>query len=320
MAIDTPTNDGLDRRRIAVFLGVTFAVSWTVAGIIYALGGLDGGPTLLPGVPLWFLLLAGPYMWGPAIGHLATRWLTDEGFDRGEMLLRVRTLRTRPVPWLLAWLGPLALLLAGAAVYFAVFPGRFGGLDAVAALLADVEAETGVAVPLSPAAFLALQFAQVLVLAPLLNSVATFGEEFGWRAYLLPKLGPLGWRRALVVHGVVWGVWHWPVIAMGYNYGVDYPGAPWLGLAAMAVATVGLGAFLGWVTLRSASVVPAVVGHAMINGGAGLATLFATAVPNSVVGPTPVGLLGVVPWFVVAAVLFARPEWLSPVEGWPSEG
>ncbi|MFB6139431.1 MAG: CPBP family intramembrane glutamic endopeptidase [Halosimplex sp.] len=301
----------LERRRIAVFLAVAFTVSWATAGVIYWLGGIGAGPTLALGIPLWLLLLAGPYMWGPAIGHVAARWLTGEGFDRKAMLLRVRT---RPLPWLLGWLGPVLLIFAGAGLYFLLFPGRFGGLDAVADLLATVEAETGQSIPLSPAAFLILQVVQAVVLAPLLNSLATFGEEFGWRAYLLPKLAPLGWRRALVAHGVVWGVWHWPVIAMGYNYGLDYVGAPWLGMGAMAVATVGLGVFLGWITLRSGSVFPAVVGHAMINGSAGLATLFATAVPNQVFGPTPVGLIGVVPWFVVAAALFARPEWLLPGE------
>ncbi|WP_123536699.1 CPBP family intramembrane glutamic endopeptidase [Halosimplex salinum] len=302
---------GLERRRLGVFLGVAFAVSWATAGVIYALGGIGAGPTLALGIPLWLVLLAGPYMWGPAVGHVAARWVTDEGFDRGEMLLRVRT---PALPWLLGWLGPVVLIVAGAGLYFLLFPGRFGGMAAVADLLATLEEQTGQEIPLSPTAFLAVQFVQALVAAPLLNSLATFGEEFGWRAYLLPKLAPMGWQRALAAHGVVWGVWHWPVIAMGYNYGVGYPGAPWLGLLAMVVATVGLGVFLGWLTLRSGSVFPAVVGHAMINGSAGLATLFATDIPNQVFGPTPVGLIGVVPWFVVAAVLIARTEWLFPSE------
>lgn len=299
----------LYRRRIGLFLVISFAVSWSTAAVIYALGGIGAGPTLALGVPLWLLLLAGPYMWGPAVGHLVTRWLTGEGFDREAMFLRVRT---RPFPWVLGWLGPVALILAGAGLYFLLFPGRFGGLAAVADLLARVEAETGQPVPFSPAAFVGVQVVLALVAAPLLNSVATFGEEFGWRAYLLPKLAPLGWRRALAVHGLVWGVWHWPVIAMGYNYGLDYAGAPWLGLLAMVVATVALGVFLGWITFRSASVFPAVVGHATINGSAGLATLFATAVPNQVFGPTPVGLIGVLPWLLVAFVLFRRPDVLSP--------
>jgi membrane protease YdiL (CAAX protease family) len=310
-AVFGESGGSLERRRLGIFLGVTFAVSWATAGVIFALGGLTGGPALLPGIPLYLPLLAGPYMWGPAVGHLAARWFTGEGLDRKSMLLRVRT---RWRPWLLGWLGPLVLILAGGAVYYLIFPARFGGLEAIADLLADAEAQTGVEIPLSPAAFLVLQVVQAALLAPILNSLATFGEEFGWRAYLLPKLAPLGWRRALVVHGVVWGVWHWPVIAMGHNYGLGYPGAPWLGLLAMVVATVGLGVFLGWVTLRSESVFPAVICHAMINGSAALAVIFATSIPNQVFGPTPVALVGVIPWFVVAVVLFVRTDWLYPVD------
>ena len=46
--------EDVQTRRLAVFLGVTFAVSWSVAGGIYAMGGLAGGPAVRPveGTPL----------------------------------------------------------------------------------------------------------------------------------------------------------------------------------------------------------------------------------------------------------------------------
>ena len=37
-----------------------------------------------------------------------------------------------------------------------------------------------------------------------------FGEEYGWRGYLVPKLLPLGEVRASLIVGVIWGVWHFP--------------------------------------------------------------------------------------------------------------
>ncbi|MER3459512.1 MAG: CPBP family intramembrane metalloprotease domain-containing protein, partial [Chloroflexota bacterium] len=82
---------------------------------------------------------------------------------------------------------------------------------------------------------------QAILLAPLLNALPVFGEEFGWRAYLQPKLLPLGGRKAMLLMGLIWGVWHWPVVAMGYNFGLDYVGAPWLGMLLMVWFTLAFG-------------------------------------------------------------------------------
>ncbi|MDZ7701407.1 MAG: CPBP family intramembrane glutamic endopeptidase [Halobacteriales archaeon] len=177
----------------------------------------------------------------------------------------------------------------------------------------------GSPLPFTPGTFLALQLGQLLIVAPLVNSLFTFGEEFGWRGYLLPKLLPLGARRALLAHGVIWGVWHWPIIAMGHNYGLEYPGAPWTGLAAMTLFTVGVGVVLGWLTLRSGSVWPAVLGHAMVNGAAGLGLLFLATPPRLLLGPTSSGLLAMLPWLAVAAWLLGRRARLRPTDAvdWP---
>ena len=96
--------------------------------------------------------------------------------------------------------------------------------------LLEMQAEqTGQPIPdVNPWTIILSQTVMAMVLAPLLNGIPTFGEEFGWRAYLQWKLMPLGGRKAVLLTGVIWGVWHWPVIAMGHNYG--------LGLRRRAVA------------------------------------------------------------------------------------
>jgi CAAX protease family protein len=61
-----------------------------------------------------------------------------------------------------------------------------------------------------------------------LNAMFAFGEEYGWRGYLLPKLLPLGEARAAVILGVIWGLWHAPLLIAGLNY----PGVnPWIAIA-----------------------------------------------------------------------------------------
>ena len=139
--------------------------------------------------------------------------------------------------------------------------------------------------PIPLGLLVAIQIIQGILLSPLINSLFTFGEEFGWRGYLQPKLMPLGGRRAMLLMGVIWGLWHAPVIAMGHNYGFGYPGAPWTGILAMIWFTTVAGTFLGWASLRGESVWPAVLGHAGINGIASLAVLFTQGEPNPLLGP-----------------------------------
>ena len=298
-------SDELERGRILTFIALAFGIAWAVGAYIYATGGLGGSPTLVSGVPVSraMVLLATGYMWAPALANVLTRAATGEGW--GDLRLRPH-LRAGWPYWLAAWLLPAALTLLGAALYFVAFPAHYDPTLSTLRGILDEAAAAGAPLPFGPWGLAALQLAGAVVLAPALNSLFTFGEEFGWRAYLLPKLLPLGPRRAMVVLGVVWGVWHWPVIAMGYNYGLGYPGAPWLGMAAMVWFTFVAGTFLGWVTLREGSVWPAVVGHAAVNGVGSIGLLFARGSPTPLLGPGVTGVVVSVPWAVTAGVILWR--------------
>ncbi len=153
-----------------------------------------------------------------------------------------------------------------------------------------------------------------ILIAPILNGLFTFGEEFGWRAYLLPKLQELGTRKALIVSGLIWGVWHWPVIAMGHNYGLGYPGAPWLGMLMMVWVTVAWGVLIGWLALRGKSVWPAVIAHGALNGFAGISLLMAKGDPSPLIGPLPTGVIGSLAFTAAAAWVLFSPKALEGIE------
>ncbi|RPJ37754.1 MAG: CPBP family intramembrane metalloprotease [Chloroflexi bacterium] len=296
-------NEKMDVRRTAIFLGFAFGIAWTTGLVLYLTGGLVGSPMILPGISLALVLLAGPYMWAPALAHIFTRLVTREGWQGA--FLRPNFRRGWPF-WIIAWFLPAILTVLGAVVFFGLFPQYFDpSLGVVAQQLATAEQQTGQAIPLTPWMVVIINSTIGVLIAPLINSLFTFGEEFGWRSYLLQKLMPLGGRKAMLLMGVIWGVWHWPVIAMGHNYGLDYVGAPWLGMLMMVVFTVVMGIFLGWVALRGGSVWPAVIGHAAINGVAGLAVYFIQGEPNPLLGPLPVGLIAMIPGMLVAAWIFA---------------
>jgi hypothetical protein len=100
-----------------------------------------------------------------------------------------------------------------------------------------------------------------VAIAPFINSVFAFGEEYGWRGFLLPKLLPLGRWPAHLVGGVIWGLWHAPLVLMGFNY----PGFPWAGVVWMCAVTTLLGVFESEWTLRFNSVLLASFIHGTFN-------------------------------------------------------
>ena len=175
-------------------------------------------------------------------------------------------------------------------------------------VLQDLLASSGLnleQLPMPMGLLLLAQTLQAILISPLLNAIPVLGEELGWRAYLQPKLMPLGPRKALLLTGAIWGLWHAPIIAMGYNYGnfdLNYFGAPWTGILMMTLATMWLGVFFGWLSERAGSVWPAVIGHGSLNGTASVALFMVQGAPLLLLGPSAMGVVGG-SGFILAAVL-----------------
>ena len=88
-------------------------------------------------------------------------------------------------------------------------------------------------------------------------------EEIGWRGYLLPHLADLGNRRAMLLSGLMHGVWHLPIILLTSLY---HPvGSRWVVVPMFLMAVTALGVFYGWMRLRTGSIWPAVLAHSANN-------------------------------------------------------
>lgn len=297
--IATIVPESLPTRRLALFLSITFTLNWIPAVYFYVEGiTLTPGERALPAITLNFIILFASF--SPAIGHLVTRWLTDERFTWSELLLAI-DLRDNWRVYGIALLLPFLIAVTGATVYFAVFPMHLADdpLVAFTSMAEPIVNRIGVSLTALGIVFLS-------ILGSVLGALIVLGEEFGWRAYLLPKLVPLGKRRAAVVTGVIWGVWHWPYIGLGMNFGLEYPGAPWLGLLAMVWAPTLYGIMLAWATFRTGSVWPAAIGHAAFNTSARWGMGVATPDAITVIGPMSGGLLAGTPWLLVAGWLLTR--------------
>jgi membrane protease YdiL (CAAX protease family) len=311
ITIERNAQSVLQTRRLVIFLAFTFGIAWATGLVIYLTGGLTNSPVVIqnPRISLALVLLATVYMWAPALGHILTRLLTHEGAH--DLYLRPKVKQGWPF-WLAAWFLPGILTILGMLVYFAVFPAQFDpNFTTLQQLLDRAASAAGRALPITAQTYFLIQIVQAMILSPIVNLLAVFGEEFGWRAYLQPKLMPLGTRKALVITGLIWGVWHWPVIFMGYEYGFGYWGAPVVGPLLFLVFTIAMAIFFGWLVLRGGSVWPAAIAHGAINGIAALGLYAMTGEPNMLLGPAPNGLLGGLPLILLAVVLFLNRKALA---------
>ena len=108
------------------------------------------------------------------------------------------------------------------------------------------------------------------LLIAVISGIATafhgLGEELGWRGYLTPRLEQLmPTPVAIVVTGIVWALWHGPLLAYGYNFGRDYDFFPYGGFIAMIVMCIFWSALLTWLTKQTGSVYPAALCHMLID-------------------------------------------------------
>ncbi len=110
----------------------------------------------------------------------------------------------------------------------------------------------------------------------------------------------------MIITGVIWGVWHAPIIAMGHNYGTEYIGYPWLGILTMIVFCVVLGIIEGYTTIRFESVIPAAMIHSLVNAGAGFPVLLTISGYNPLLGPSITGLAGMIPFAAFAVILLIK--------------
>src|SRR6266545_6048055 len=255
----------------AIAFGLELAVAIALAPVLGELAALVGMFT--PTIAVLVMLLV----------------LTREGYTRaGWESLGLHRAGLRA--WGLALLVPLLAL-----------GGAYGVLWASGVASAALPAE------LSGGALIQLALKTLFMIAIGVFSGA-LGEELGWRGYLLPKLLFLGPRRALLLSGLLHGLWHLPLILLTpyyHNMGNLLITLP-LFLATFTLA----GVFYGYMRLTTGSVWPAAIAHRALH-------VFWSRFTAITVTTSPLlveylageaGLLTLIGIAIVATVLLARLE------------
>jgi len=293
----------IDRKRILIFMAIAYGSSIAVALVIYLNGGLFSRyPTTLNPLANGLLSLL---MLAPTVANVVTRAITREGWSNS--FLRPNFRRRWPLYLAALFLPALAILLGGA-IYYLLFPGKF---DPSMTYARQEWGMIAVGEATDPWSFITIQTACAIATS-LLSILWMFGEEFGWRAYLQQKLMPLGPRKAVLLVGIIWAVWHWPSIFMGAQYLFGYWGEPVVGPLLFVWYLLPVSTIYGWLTLRSGSVWPAAIAHGVNNACSTLMLWFIREPLNVLIGPTAGGIIGSLGWFALALPIFLIPGALAP--------
>ena len=234
-------NKKLTVKRVVIFCVLSFVPFWIIIPI---LNSVYGGPVYAVESAYNATYLLGIFgMLIPAAANLITRLVTKEG-------------------WKDSYLG---LNLKGNGKYYAAAVLVILAEDVVAALLICrvflkeytlEELFSGGSISWGlPVLLVQLAYAIILFFP-------SFGEEWGWRGYLGPKLKELiGMPASVIVGGIIWGLWHAPLTIAGHNFGIGYSFYPWLGIGYMCIMCIVMNAFLTLLTERTKSIYPASFCH-----------------------------------------------------------
>lgn len=118
-----------------------------------------------------------------------------------------------------------------------------------------------------------------------INALFAFGEEYGWRNYMVSALKGESFLKAAAVIGLVWGIWHAPLVLAGHNY----PQHPVAGVAMMCVFCILAGIIELYFTLRTKSFITAAIIHGNINAMASVVVMFVLGGSDLTVGLTGLG-------------------------------
>jgi len=151
---------------------------------------------------------------------------------------------------------------------------------------------------------------QMILEGSILGLVVAFGEEYGWRGFLQSQLIRLGKKRGVLILGLIWGAWHYPVIWMGHNY----PGQLVAGTVMMTIFCVLLAYVIGHAMLKTGSIWLAAFIHAIIDQTFNFFNGMVYA-PKDQIFSFGIGIYGMVTLAVVVFFLLRDPIWKdAPVQ------
>jgi len=280
------------KKQFILYMIGTFGIAWVIMVIASLLAQ--------KGNIIAFQLLLSVCMFAPMAGTLIARIpLKGMGFIP-RLGGKVRFI------FLALWT-PLLVSALGAWLYFIIFPDRYDPeLTTLASTIPEAALAQYEALGMSIKTLVIISIVQAVTYTPFINMFLALGEEIGWRGALYPYLKDrFGTTPGRIIGGIIWGMWHWPVMILaGYEYGTDYPGAPFLGLFAFCIFATAGGIVADYYYEKTGIIWIPSLFHGAINALTIFAYLSKPEYANLMIfGPHTVGLISMIPTVILAIIL-----------------
>lgn len=189
--------------------------------------------------------------------------------------------------WFIGWLlmPLLAIITVGASNLMpgAEFSTNTDLLQAQVYAMNEMEGD----VAITPMLLIVITLLSGLFAGATINAIFAFGEESGWRGYLLSQFQGKHFSKSALIIGAIWGVWHSPIILLGHNY----PEHPVAGVLMMVLFCMAFAPLIQYFRIKSGSVIVAAIMHGTFNAVAGLSILLINNFNDLLCGST--GLAGI---------------------------
>lgn len=138
-----------------------------------------------------------------------------------------------------------------------------------------------------------------IIIFSFFNIMPFIGEEYGWRAYLAPRLKEIyGIKKSILLTGFIWGIWHLPLNLFYYSDGLLTSQV--YSILVQLVFCTFLGIFLTYTYNRTKSIWAPVMIHYLNNN---LALLFVSDFPKDIFSGQHYDLKGTL-FSIVSSIIF----------------
>jgi len=278
-------SNSVTAKSVIIYLSLVLGLTWAVEIALISGGMRFDDMTQLTDPAKWLLALM---MIPGASALFVTRFV--EGHSLGEMkdALNLRFGgNARPY---------MAAMLLIPAVFAAIYGFSWTlGLTEYAPRIPGMTGQSADQVDVNSLLILALPMS--IIAGPFINLAFGLGEEIGWRGFLLPRLMGLGKHKAYILLGLIWGLWHAPLVYAGFNY----PGHALAGIGMMCLLSIAFGYFINEMTLHYRSTILAGFIHGAFNAQGFGIWLFLFPDANPLLG-SPSGIIGVAYWLMVGMI------------------